>query len=218
MASSGEQEPRAQPSSTDTSPIGTSRHGQPIAATEESGAATSRQEATNRSASLTPSTSWTKPWPIFVLELLYLLALLIGIVLYQKTSRFHGLVPDPVGIIPLAVPWWGALGAITIGLYGVFFHTRDWNDSFNYWHLARPFTGAVLGIVSYLIFIVVIDASGAKPNTSGAPVYDLVAFLVAYNEQNFQDLIKRATDALFSSSGDSAVTPTPPRGHDNTGT
>lgn len=213
MASSGEQEPDTQalsnaPVNSAHRRVASRRPG------EEGDVVPSSHETANRSASRTP---WTKPWPIFVLELIYLLGLLTGIVLYQKTAHFHGLIPDPVGVIPLALPWWGALGAVTVGLYGVFFHTRDWNDSFNYWHLARPFTGAVLGIISYLIFVVVTNASGARPNTSGALVYDLVAFLVGYNEQNFHDLIKRATDALFSSGSAGTVSPKSPQGPSNTG-
>ncbi len=137
------------------------------------------------------------PWPIFAVQLVYLLVLLLLVFAYAKSSGVRAFFPDPIGFVPLAVPWWGALGAVTVALFGIFFHNRDWNPSYNYWYVIRPVTGAVLGVVAYLIFVVVIDATGAKAKTSGTLVYDLAAFLVGNREQNFHDLIQRATGALF---------------------
>ncbi len=52
----------------------------------------------------------------------------------------------------------------------------------------------------------VVDATGAKAKTSGTLVYDLVAFLVGNREQNFHDLIQRATSALFGADGEKSQT------------
>ena len=65
-------------------------------------------------------------------------------------------------------------------------------------HIARPLAGAVFGVVAYLIFVVVIDATGATANRSGTLVYDVVAFLVGYREDTFRQLIIRATDLLLA--------------------
>jgi len=137
------------------------------------------------------------PWPIFAAQLVYLLVLLLLVFAYTKSSDVRAFFPDPIGFVPLAIPWWGALGAVTVALFGIFFHNRNWYPSYNYWYVIRPVTGAVLGVVAYLIFVVVIDATGAKAKTSGTLVYDLAAFLVGNREQHFHDLIQRATGALF---------------------
>jgi len=135
----------------------------------------------------------------FRLGVFYMISLLGLAAAYFLVTPLRDLLPLQWGIVPLAVPWWGALGAVTISLYGVFFHSTKWDPSFNYWHIGRPFLGAVLGTVGYLIFIVVINATGAKANTAGNAVYYLVAFLVGYREKTFQMLIQRATDSLFAS-------------------
>lgn len=135
----------------------------------------------------------------FVLAMVYLFVLLVLGIGYGAWSAFRQVLPETLGPIPIGVPWWGALGAVTISLYGVFRHNQKWERSFNYWHIARPFLGAVLGMVAYLVFVVVIDATGVQAKRSGTLVYYLVAFLVGYSEDTVQLLLKRATDVLFAS-------------------
>src|SRR5712691_8912647 len=57
---------------------------------------------------------------IFSLELIYLAVLLGTAGLYLKWKAFHDFFPDPLGPIPIGVPWFGALGAVTISLYAIF--------------------------------------------------------------------------------------------------
>ncbi len=69
------------------------------------------------------------------------------------------------------------------------------------WHIARPFLGAVVGSVGFLIFIVVIRATCTTVSAgtaAGRAAFDLVAFLVGYREEVFRQLLKRATDVLFA--------------------
>jgi hypothetical protein len=101
--------------------------------------------------------------------------------------------------VPVEVLWWGALGAVTVSLSATTKFRDTWDDSLNAWHIARPFTGAVLGGVSYLIYVVVIATAGAtrSHSNSGNLTFFLVAFLVGYREQTFRQLINRATDAIL---------------------
>ena len=64
------------------------------------------------------------------------------------------------------MPWSGALGAVTLSLYGVFDHNDHWDRRWNYWHIARPFVGIVLAIVAYFVFITLITSTGLTPRTS----------------------------------------------------
>lgn len=112
------------------------------------------------------------------------------------------------GIVPCAIPWFGALGAVLIGLEGVFMHNKEWDSKYNYWHIARPIIGAVLGFVAFFILVLLLKSSGTSPAflTPGNPKYsstDLVlfyvlAFLVGYREETFRELIKRATDLILA--------------------
>jgi hypothetical protein len=111
------------------------------------------------------------------------------------------------GVLPIAVPWFGALGAVTISLEGVFLWNSQWDNKYNYWHLARPLFGAVLAIVAFFIFVVLMTASGAPPKILDGPngtptpkdfiIFYVVAFLVGYREETFRELIKRATDLIL---------------------
>jgi hypothetical protein len=113
------------------------------------------------------------------------------------------------GILPIAVPWFGALGAVTISLEGVFLWNSQWDKKYNYWHIGRPIFGAVLGIVAFFLFVVIVAASGTPPkflDTGTAAsakdfiIYYMVAFLVGYREETFRDLIKRVTDLILKPS------------------
>jgi hypothetical protein len=108
------------------------------------------------------------------------------------------------------VPWFGALGAVLIGMYGMFDHIhKDWSARYNIWHVARPLTGAVLGIMAYLIFAATVRATGVDPTATTQAqgvtseiVYDVIAFAVGYREESFRVLFKRALD-LFLGPGES---------------
>jgi hypothetical protein len=139
---------------------------------------------------------------VFPLQLTYLITLVIIGLLYIHWEWLRQLLPNPAGPIPLAVPWWGALGGVTISFTGIFRNAHRWQPQYDLWHIARPFLGAVVGSVSYLIFIVVIRAAGTTathttPDSNA--IFDLVAFLTGYREEVFRELLKRASDSLFSS-------------------
>lgn len=139
------------------------------------------------------------PRRYFWLEVGYLVAIGFLVVLANRWSNFHNLVPDPLGFVPLSVLLWGALGAVLIGCYGVFFHNEHWDASFNYWYVARPITGAVLGAAAYLLFVIAIDTTGVRATHAGSLGYNAVAFLVSYSEDTFRTLIRRVTGVLFAS-------------------
>jgi hypothetical protein len=109
------------------------------------------------------------------------------------------------GILPIGVPWFGALGAVTISLQGVFDPKIEWDSRYNYWHMGRPIFGAVLGLVSFFLFVLIVTASGSPPEFLTKPpgkptdliVFYMVAFLAGYREQTFRELIKRATDLIL---------------------
>jgi hypothetical protein len=149
------------------------------------------------------------PWWLLPLQLGYLALLMLLALLHFHWSWAHRLVGNALGPIPLAVPWWGALGGITISLTGIFKHASSWNRNLEAWHVARPVMGAIMGSVGYLIFIVVIRSTGASVTAAthtGDAVFDLVAFLVGYREAVFRDLLRKAVDVLLapgrSSAGD----------------
>jgi Abnormal spindle-like microcephaly-assoc'd, ASPM-SPD-2-Hydin len=126
------------------------------------------------------------------------------------------------GVLPAGVPWFGALGAVVISLEGVFaFGQKGWDPKYNYWHIGRPLFGAVLGVVAFFTYVLIVMSSGSAPSfleqdkapSSAAKdyiVYYVVAFLVGYREETFRELIRRVTDLILKpgtpSADDPAVT------------
>jgi hypothetical protein len=140
------------------------------------------------------------------ISLLLLMAAAYSILLQSPTNAYTPFLLG--GILPIAVPWFGALGAVTISFEGVFMWNSQWDKSYNYWHIGRPIFGVVLGIVAFFLFVSIVTASGTPPkflDTGGATgatakdfiLYYMVAFLVGYREETFRDLIKRATDLIL---------------------
>jgi len=138
---------------------------------------------------------------MFLAQFFYLFLLVAVGLVYIHWGLLERLIPNPAGPVPLGVPWWGALGGVTISFTGIFRNSNRWQSQYELWHLARPFLGAVVGSVSYLVFVVIIKAAGATPshgNPANNEVFFLIAFLTGYREDLFRELLKRASDSLFS--------------------
>lgn len=124
-------------------------------------------------------------------------------------------VRDNVGTIPIAVPWFGALGGALISLKGVFDHPYDWDPGHRLWHVSRPFVSATLAVIAVLMFQSGILAVGSDVNpdetdtatTATNLFYYLIAFLVGYREETFRELIKRLVDVLLAPGGPGGVAP-----------
>jgi hypothetical protein len=110
---------------------------------------------------------------IFWLSVVYLVLLLGGMIAYLQWDAFPTHLPSQIGPVPLAVPWFGALGAVTLSLYGVLWHRVDWDPTYVLWHVVRPLMGVVLGTIAFLLLAGGIVASGGQPsgtaNTAPAP-------------------------------------------------
>ena len=139
------------------------------------------------------------------LDILYVAILVILLVGRQAHWLWLDRIHNPIGgIIPLGVPWFGALGAVTISIYGAVDHSTEWQPKWNLWHAIRPVVGAILGTVAYLIFIGVIQATGTTPSAVGSSAslklitYLVIAFVVGFREQTFRTLITRVIDILLS--------------------
>jgi len=154
----------------------------------------------------------------FWLSMGYLAVLLAAAVIYYKGDfGLQELLPPLIGnVMPLAVPWFGALGAALISLQGVFLHNQQWETKYNYWHIARPIFGAVLGMMAFFFLVLINLLSGSPPpfienptdiNQKDLIIYYVLAFLVGYREETFGELIKRVTDMILQPGGPPSANP-----------
>jgi hypothetical protein len=146
------------------------------------------------------------PIAFLTLDVFYVAVLVVLLIGRQAHFLWVDRIRSPIGgIVPVAVPWFGALGAVTISIYGIVDHSDSWQDKWDLWHVIRPVVGAILGTIAFLIFVGVIQATGTTPtatttntgsNSVKIIVYLLVAFVVGFREQTFR------------SPGDTATAPT----------
>jgi hypothetical protein len=141
----------------------------------------------------------------FTMSTIHLVALLALFWLYS--ANYYGVkdaIPGLIGgILPIGVPFFGALGAIVISLEGITKHFTDWQRKWAYWHMSRPLLGAVLGSVAFFIYILLAKAAGASAPDATTPVSELavffvVAFVVGYREETFRALIKAVIDLILT--------------------
>ena len=139
-------------------------------------------------------------------DAVFWMAIVYTVLLFSIAIIFAlGFVQAPASSIPLSVPWFGALGAVLVGLQALFERRgQDWDRSYNFWHLARPPVGIILGLMSFLILSVIVTLGGSTPaDVSAAPdvvgmnLYHVVAFIVGYREMTFRQLLKRVTDLIL---------------------
>lgn len=153
-------------------------------------------------------------WARFTIELAYLVVLIAGALVYHDVGHdavikpMHdflvNLFPDPIGAIPLSIPWLGALGSVARGLansYGeVDFIQRSPYRPRHYntlgWYIARPFIGAAFGIFVFTFFLAILDPTG-KSKPGGEYGMDILAFIIGYADGTFAALVQRAINVLL---------------------
>ncbi len=126
-------------------------------------------------------------WQLLAIEILYLVVIL-GLGYFVQRYPAFWLWQDLVGNNAKAA-WFGALGGVTIGIYGLYTHisTKDFDRSFRLWYLCKPVMGAIFGWFVYLVYYVgVISATGTSG--SGAEINKpqlafLIAFLAGFSER-----------------------------------
>jgi hypothetical protein len=148
-------------------------------------------------------------WPalVFLIYQAVLIFVLVGVML-TLTGTGADSYPDYIWdhVLPLWVPWAGALGGATISLVGVAGHGAEWaGPQYAYWHLARPLLGAISATVSVLILLFVLR--GVDPDVvptaadgldaAGTAVLVVIAFVVGYREETFRELVKRVVDVIL---------------------
>ncbi|MEU4191768.1 hypothetical protein AB0E69_07720 [Kribbella sp. NPDC026611] len=156
------------------------------------------------------------PWGIVALDIVWIggLGFLLLNYLNDPHSWTNDVLPhDPVGgLVPLVVPWAGALGGTTISLTGAAKHAGHWLSRMTIWHLIRPVLGAVIGTLAYLMVAIVLrTAGGISDGTDigklGPVAYGLfmvIAFVAGFRESVFRLLISRVVDVIIGP-GDTAV-------------
>src|SRR5215472_8600273 len=130
---------------------------------------------------------------VFLVQVMFVAILAVLAVLYFKGIWIHR---TTLGTVPIAVPWWGAVGAVLLSLSAAFQHRRDWLPGLAPWYWARPVFGVFMASFGVLVFQAGVLAVGRdlKPAPGVAHAqnlfYYVLAFVVGYREETARTLIK----------------------------
>ena len=137
-------------------------------------------------------------WKLLKLEIGYLVLLLLLGYLTYKWPDF--VLWEDLVEYPLQTAWFGALGGITIAIYGIYehIHLRDFDPKYELWYICKPLMGAIFGWFVYLIyFIGIISVQGLDSAKISHPELPyLIAFLAGFSERFTLRLIDRLMEVL----------------------
>jgi hypothetical protein len=137
-------------------------------------------------------------WMLFCLQLTCLLVLLS---LAYLTFKWPGYWLW-AGVVTLhtKTAWFGALGGIAVGLYGLYTHiqARDFDPAYRLWYLSKPIVGAIFGWFVVLVFRVgIVSLQGVGDQEIKSPLlFYVIAFLAGFSERFTIKIIDRLMQVL----------------------
>ncbi len=135
-------------------------------------------------------------WKLLWVELGYLLLLLFVGFLTHKWPTYWlwaGLIT-----VHAAAAWFGALGGVAVGLYGLYSHiqARDFDPRYQLWYICKPIMGAIFGWFVFLVYFVGFIAVQGATDLSKPQVAYVVAFLAGFSERFTIKIIDRLMQVL----------------------
>ncbi|HWR57788.1 MAG TPA: hypothetical protein VN328_02775 [Thermodesulfovibrionales bacterium] len=122
------------------------------------------------------------------IELVYLALLLLLGYFTHKWPNFvlwEGLLVKPMAL-HLQTVWFGALGGVTIAIYGIYEHTqlRNFDPKYELWYICKPLMGGIFGWFVYLIYYLgLVSVQGVKTDIATPELPYLIAFLAGFSER-----------------------------------
>jgi hypothetical protein len=120
---------------------------------------------------------------IFCFDIVLIVLLLALAGCYLGIPALTALVPAPLRL-PVHSMWFGMLGGIVISLKGIYDHpvgaAPAWDDGFTLWHIGRPVSGGVVGLMTLVLLRVV----NQQTEPSEAVLYS-AAFILGTQERRF---------------------------------
>jgi hypothetical protein len=136
-------------------------------------------------------------WALFAIELCYLvavMALAYAVLKYPNYWMWAGLVG-----LSAKTAWFGALGGISVALYGLYSHVqvRDFDSKYLLWYLSKPVIGAIFGWFIYLVYYVgLISVQGSNVDVKTPAVPYAIAFLAGFSERFTVKIIDKVMEVL----------------------
>jgi hypothetical protein len=158
-------------------------------------------------SSQSPSAAAAAPTVVIVIAVVTFVGLLVVAGFFVGVGAFHNWVDARhLGRLPVGIVWFAAIGGSLVSLKGIFkHHNNDWKVTFNAWHMLRPWTGVVMGVLGAFFLLVATELATVSPNGVAAgrapqlnpDIYYVAAFIAGFAEESFRDLVERLTRTIF---------------------
>lgn len=139
-------------------------------------------------------------YKLLVLEVVYLLLLLgAGYVTHEWPSYW---LWAKFLSLHSGTAWFGALGGVAVGLYGLYSHIqiRDFDPKYMLWYICKPIVGGIFGWFIFLIYYVgLLAVQTGRTEQSGSPnpwLFYIIAFLAGFSERFTIKIIDRIMQVL----------------------
>jgi hypothetical protein len=138
---------------------------------------------------------------IFLYNLLFvggLAALGVYYLSHPEFLRFQIEAGDKIDIA-IRCMFFGALGGLVISLKGVYDHhcnRGDWDEGFTLWHIGRPISGALTGLITVVLLLAI------NPTSPNEPVAYAIAFIFGTQERRFFNFLSEVAALVVRVPGD----------------
>lgn len=135
-------------------------------------------------------------YPVFLLQLLYLIFTLLGLLLDDIFLMPHWYKSN---LSLINSGFIGSLGGVLYCLRGIYLNKsvkKQWDQTWHAWYFIRPICSFITGIISYVFLkagLLVLDASQGDVSFG----YLAIAFIAGYNVDNFLRKIEGIGSTLW---------------------
>lgn len=134
---------------------------------------------------------------LLCLQFVYLVVLLFlayGTRKWPSFGLWSGLV-----VHDTQTAWFGALGGVSIGIYGIYDHIRkrDFGPKYYLWYLCKPVIGAIFGWFAYLVISLGLLSTTGVNKISNPQLPFAIAFLAGFSERFTIQLIDKLMSVLL---------------------
>ena len=131
--------------------------------------------------------TWSWPVGVFLYNLAAI-SILFGVGVWFLNGGAES-ADNALHHVAVRCAWCGALGGIVISLKGIYEHgsgkqQKGWDHSYNLWHLGRPVSGAITGVITLVLLQALNPSSPVTPMIAYA-----AAFILGTQERRFFEFL-----------------------------
>jgi len=137
---------------------------------------------------------------VLVYDVTFLVVLVALAILYFRSSAVQDVLPSELRGLPVYTAWFGMLGSLAISLKGIADYeptAEYWSGRWPLWYFTRPFSGLIVGIVTYVLLRAAYPSG--KPDV---PTFEATAFILGTQERRFFTFLSAIGAIVLHTPGD----------------